>query len=262
MTDDAQRKPLLAPNFDLSGKDGEGARVFSYTEIKGIRPGYIYQSGEDSHEVPEVPYRATWVTFKGLANAPESEISGTGPVALVFGTPEEGKLPLVRVHSGCMTGDTFGAFTCDCGPQLTEAIKIMMERKGGSAVIYLPHHEGRGVGIANKLEAYEKAKTEHLDTYEVMRQLGHEPDSRQYEEAAQMLSLIGLNRFELLTGNPKKLAGLMKYGDKYGLEADKITPTMLYKTKENTAYLSGKEAHGDHEFNGDTVGGKAPGGLA
>ena len=246
----------LRATFDLSAQPSDGPRIYSYTQIAGIRPGYFYRSNDGQHEVPEVKYQATWITFKGL-EAPESELSGTGPIAIMFGAvdPTGEKVPLVRVHSGCMTGDTFGAFTCDCGPQLTEAIQIMNERDAGSTIIYLPHHEGRGIGIANKIEAYALAKAEELDTYEAMTRLDHEPDQRDYKAAAQMLALIGVKRFDLLSGNPKKIAGLMEHAAEHGLDIRYTVPTKLYLTDENREYLTGKEAEGAHQFSDGSVNG-------
>src|SRR5881397_2639610 len=141
------------------------------------------------------------VTFRGLTD-------GLEHLALVFGSPTEWDVPLVRMHSECLTGDVFGSARCDCGPQLREAVERIAEV--GGVLLYL-RQEGRGIGLYNKLDAYALQDT-GLDTYQANTALGFAEDARDYTAAAQMLDALGVDELDLLSNNPDKARQLRDLG--------------------------------------------------
>jgi GTP cyclohydrolase II len=176
---------------------------------------------------------ATIVTFTGLTDAQQH-------VALEFGRPAAARLPLVRLHSECLTGDVFGSQRCDCGPQLREAIERIT--KHGGYVLYL-RQEGRGIGLYDKLDAY-ALQDGGLDTYDANLALGHRADERDYTSAAQMLRALGANRIALLSNNPDKGAQLARLG----ITIARQVPTALHLTETNAAYLTTKARRGGHDL--------------
>lgn len=130
-------------------------------------------------------------------------------LALQFGTWSQSKPPLVRVHSECLTGDVFGSRRCDCGPQLAQSLDLL-ESEGSGLLIYL-RQEGRGIGLSNKLRAYE-LQDSGLDTVEANVVLGFQADQRSYLVAARILKYFGLEKIRLITNNPRKIAGLEEFG--------------------------------------------------
>ena len=162
-----------------------------------------------------------------------NDVDANEHVALVYGDIGEGDSVLVRMHSKCLTGDVFHSMRCDCGWQLHTAME-MIAREGRGVVVYLDQ-EGRGIGLLNKLKAYELQDRGH-DTVEANEALGFKPDLRNYGIGAQILLDLGLKSIRVLTNNPKKLVGLEGYGlsvvDRVRIEA----PT----TEENAGYLATK----------------------
>jgi 3,4-dihydroxy 2-butanone 4-phosphate synthase/GTP cyclohydrolase II len=155
-------------------------------------------------------------------------------IALVFGDVSDSEQSvLVRMHSKCLTGDVFHSLRCDCGWQLHTAMKMISE-EGRGVIVYLDQ-EGRGIGLLNKLKAYELQDT-GADTVEANEQLGFKPDLRNYGIGAQILLDIGLRRIRPLTNNPRKLVGL----DGYGLEVEERVAIMSAATEENSGYLDTK----------------------
>ncbi|HEU4332869.1 MAG TPA: bifunctional 3,4-dihydroxy-2-butanone-4-phosphate synthase/GTP cyclohydrolase II [Candidatus Eisenbacteria bacterium] len=171
----------------------------------------------------------------------ESPVDGANHVALVKGAPAPGKGSgdLVRVHSQCLTGDVFGSKRCDCGEQMISAL-ARIDAEGSGAFLYL-RQEGRGIGLANKLRAYELQDL-GLDTVEANERLGFAADERDYGVAAQMLRDLGFTRVRLLTNNPRKVDALREYGiDVAAREALEIRPNDV-----NAGYLRTKRERLGH----------------
>lgn len=174
--------------------------------------------------------RAELVTFSGLSDPGEH-------FAIVV--PGQGnEVPLVRVHSECLTGDVLGSARCDCGTQLDEALqRIAVE---GGVVLYL-RQEGRGIGLYNKLDAY-LLQDQGADTFEANQLIGREPDERDYGVASAMLRALGTERVRLLTNNPDKVAQLRRDG----VDVVSVIPTGVRVTPENARYLEAKALRGGH----------------
>ncbi|MEU1519338.1 GTP cyclohydrolase II [Streptomyces sp. NPDC005811] len=174
---------------------------------------------------------AELVTFHGLADEQEH-------VAVVLGEPAPGTVPLVRLHSECLTGDVFGSARCDCGPQLREAVERIAET--GGILLYL-RQEGRGIGLYNKLDAY-ALQDQGLDTYEANAALGLPEDGRDYTAAAQMLQALGVTSLDLLSNNPDKADQLRELG----IDVHDRVPTGVFTTPHNVRYLRAKVLQTQH----------------
>jgi 3,4-dihydroxy 2-butanone 4-phosphate synthase/GTP cyclohydrolase II len=154
-------------------------------------------------------------------------------VALVRGAWRSDEPILVRVHSQCLTGDVFHSFRCDCGDQMEKSLE-MIAREGKGVFLYM-RQEGRGIGLAKKLEAY-ALQDRGLDTVEANETLGYAPDLRDYGIGAQILVDLGVRKMRLLTNNPKKIVGL----EAYGLEIVERVPIQVPARPENRRYLKAK----------------------
>lgn len=165
---------------------------------------------------------------------------GAEHVALVRGEPSSAATPLVRLHSECLTGDVFGSLRCDCGEQLNAALAAVA-LAGVGVVVYLRGHEGRGIGLAAKLEAY-TLQDAGYDTVEANLALGLPADSREYWVGAQILSELGIDAVRLLTNNPAKRAGL----ETYGIRVPETVPLLVSPNHENLRYLTTKKERMGH----------------
>jgi len=176
------------------------------------------------------------------ARAFVSRIDGREYLAVVKGPLGDGAL--VRVHSECLTGDVLGSLRCDCGAQLQAALRRIGESDGG-VLIYLQGHEGRGVGLANKIRAY-ALQDAGLDTVQANAALGFADDLRDYAVAAQILKALGLSRVRLLSNNPRKTAGL----ERYGIEVAEELPLVQPPNAHNLGYLAAKRDKLGHRLAG------------
>ena len=161
-------------------------------------------------------------------------------VALVKGNIKGKKNVLVRVHSGCVTGDIFHSKRCDCGKQLDTAMKLI-EEEGSGVILYIPGHEGRGIGLMNKIKSY-NLQDAGSNTVEANEKLGFPKDARNYGIGAQVLSKLGLTTIRLLTNNPEKLIGL----EGYGLKITERVPLIIAPNSHNSAYLETKRKEMGH----------------
>ncbi len=175
-----------------------------------------------------------------------SDVDGSEHVALVFGTVAGGRGVLTRVHSECLTGDVFGSRRCDCGQQLDESMRRIVEAEAG-VLVYDRRHEGRGIGLLQKLKAY-GLQDDGLDTVEANLSLGHPADARHYGTDAQILRSLGVESIQLLTNNPDKIAQLTRLG----IVVDSRIPLEINPSADNAGYLTAKAEKMGHLINGAT----------
>jgi 3,4-dihydroxy 2-butanone 4-phosphate synthase/GTP cyclohydrolase II len=172
------------------------------------------------------------------------DVSGPPAQGDFTGSPVEGEDVLVRVHSECLTGDVFGSRRCDCGPQLDAAL-AMVAREGRGVVLYMRGHEGRGIGLMHKLQAYQ-LQDAGADTVDANLELGLPADARDYGIGAQILTDLGVKSMRLLTNNPAKRVGL----DGYGLHITERVPLPVRANAENIRYLMTKRDRMGHDLTG------------
>ncbi len=189
-------------------------------------------------KISEIILPTKWGDFKAVTYTTKIYPNETH-IAFIKGDVK-GKTDVpVRVHSQCLTGDTFGSKRCDCGEQLDMAFKII-NKKGLGVLLYMAQ-EGRGIGLCNKMKAYE-LQDKGLDTVEANLELGFEADMRDYGIGAQILADLGLTTIQLMTNNPKKIVGL----EGYGIKITKIIPIIIKPNKNNERYLQTKKTKLKH----------------
>jgi GTP cyclohydrolase II len=176
---------------------------------------------------------ARFVVFRGIV--------GGESAAIVVNDPDFSKPVAVRLHSACLTGDVFGSRRCDCGDQLRLALK-QLAATGGGVILYLDQ-EGRGLGLANKMRAYE-LQDQGLDTVDANITLGFDDDERDYGVAGRMLDLIGCAKVKLMTNNPAKINGLIEAG----IEITDRVPLLTPVHGDNRRYLTAKAARAGHSL--------------
>ena len=211
------------PDLDEFAKR-HGLRVVTIADIIAYR----MRNESFVHEEAETVLPTPFGEFKAIAFS--NELDRNEHLALVKGEIDPDKDILVRVHSECLTGDVLGSYRCDCGDQLKRALKII-DQEGLGVLLYL-RQEGRGIGFANKLKAYE-LQDKGLDTVEANKRLGFKPDLRDYGVGAQILVALGVKRMKIMTNNPKKIVGL----EGYGLTVTDRVPIEIPPRPENTHYL-------------------------
>jgi 3,4-dihydroxy 2-butanone 4-phosphate synthase/GTP cyclohydrolase II len=227
---------------EIIREDGEVARLPDLIEISKrfdlkiitIEELIRYRKRKEKliEKVAEVNLPTRWGDFKAVTY--RSIIRPEFHIAFIKGEVKDKKNVLVRVHSQCLTGDTFGSTRCDCGEQLDSAFKKINEK--GSGVLLYMAQEGRGIGFCNKMKAYE-LQEKGLDTVEANLHLGFDADLRDYGIGAQILADLGLTTIHIMTNNPRKIVGL----EGYGLKVTKRIPITIPPNKNNKKYLLTKK---------------------
>lgn len=226
---------------EILKEDGEMARLPDLIEVAkkfnlkiiSIQDLIEYRLNKDSLISKEVSVKlpTQWGDFNLVAYKQKN--TGEQHLALVKGSWDADEPILVRVHSSCLTGDIFGSCRCDCGPQLHRAME-MIEQEGKGVIVYM-NQEGRGIGLINKLHAY-NLQENGLDTVDANIKLGFSPDLRDYGIGAQILRNLGVSKMKLMSNNPTKRAGLIGYG----LEVVENVPLEIQSNIHNELYLKTK----------------------
>ncbi len=203
---------------------------------------YRHRHERQVHAVAEARIPTRHGDFRAVGY--QSAVDGRDHIALVAGDIGDGENVLVRVHSECLTGDVFGSRRCDCGPQLDAAVAAVAGQ-GRGVVLYVRGHEGRGIGLLHKLQAYQLQDT-GSDTVDANLELGLPADARDYGTGAQILVDLGVRSMRLLSNNPAKLAGL----EGYGLQILGRVPLPVNATAENLRYLRTKRDRMGHDLPG------------
>ncbi len=239
---------------EIMNEDGTMARVpqlLKFAEQYGLKittVSHLIEHRRRNDKLIRLVTSADCPTLYGdfQFNVYESILDKESHIALVKGDIANGEPVLVRVHSQCLTGDVFGSLRCDCGEQIHHAM-AMIEDAGKGVIVYM-RQEGRGIGLTNKLRAYQLQDKEGLDTVEANEKLGFPADLRDYGIGAQILVELGVKKMRLMTNNPRKVTGLAGYG----LEVVERIPLESEPNKFNRRYLETKRTKLGHLlFNGD-----------
>ncbi len=239
---------------EILAEDGSMARLPELIKLKekyGLKlitikdlVAYRMQKEKLVRRAVEVRLPTHFGEFKLIAY--ETLIDDKNHLALVKGDVADGNPVLLRVHSSCATGDLFGSMRCDCGEQLATAM-MMIEREGRGALIYIMQ-EGRGIGLINKLKAY-NLQDQGYDTVEANEKLGFKADLRDYGIGAQIICDLGIKKMRLMTNNPKKVVGL----EGYGLQVVERVPLEINPNDINKDYLETKKTKMGHLFTSGTA---------
>ncbi|MCK6255840.1 bifunctional 3,4-dihydroxy-2-butanone-4-phosphate synthase/GTP cyclohydrolase II [Fictibacillus sp. KIGAM418] len=232
---------------EIMNEDGSMARVPELQEIARehdlkfitIKDLIQYRNQKEKLVAKEVEIKLPTEYGEFTAIGFTNLIDDKEHVALVKGTIDPDQPVLVRVHSECLTGDVFGSYRCDCGPQLHAALRQIQEADSG--VLLYMRQEGRGIGLLNKMKAY-KLQEEGYDTVEANEMLGFAPDLRNYGIGAQILKELGIKKMRLLTNNPRKITGLKGYD----LEVVERIAIQMPSNKDNEKYLKTKQTKLGH----------------
>ena len=242
---------IVSQKDDTDMARGDELRVFAEDHeltLITIADLIAYRRRFEKHVVRVAQARIPTAHGEFVAYGYDSLLDGIEHIAMVVGdvaTPEgDGEDVLVRVHSECLTGDVLGSLRCDCGPQLDAALEAVAA-EGRGIVLYMRGHEGRGIGLLHKLQAYQLQEA-GADTVDANLAMGLPADARDYGIGAQILADLGVRSMRLLTNNPEKRAGL----EGYGLTINGRVPMPVRPTPENLRYLRTKRDRMGHELPG------------
>ncbi len=237
---------------EIMNKDGSMARMLNLKKIAKkykltivtIKDLIKYLTNNQSQDMVEEVARSQLPTKYGLFSsiAFRSVLDNQTHIALIMGEIHKDEPTIVRVHSECMTGDVFASLRCDCGEQLHSALSIIAKHKSG-VCLYMKQ-EGRGIGIANKLKAY-NLQDQGMDTIEANKELGFPPDLREYGTGARILAKLGITKIKLMTNNPRKIIGL----EGHNLHIVERIPLVISANKHNEFYLNTKARKLGHYLN-------------
>jgi len=221
----------LLPALWIGAEEGAAVAVAASLVLSASRRTAVTLAARARLPVDGIDADTQIAVFRAAADGSEHP-------AVVIGAPG-GSAPLVRLHSECLTGDVFGSLKCDCGPQLHAALKLIAA-EGAGVLLYL-RDEGRGIGLANKIRAYQ-LQDRGLDTVEANRRLGFADDERDYALAAAMLRALGLHEVRLLTNNPAKVRGL----EEAGIRVVERVAHHMPANPHNADYLATKRTKSGH----------------